>query len=230
MRTLSVPFTRPTLGTRPFPILCLLLVLVATVALTTGFRPVAPSEIWHVITAYDAQSADHIVLRDIRLPRMLAALIVGAALGSAGALMQAMTRNPLADPGLLGVNAGAALGVVLSTVVLGMTHPGQFIWSALSGALLAAALVFALGGIGGTGRMDGSSSSQTSRLILAGVAVSALFLALTRGLLLLSRKSLEVYRFWVLGGFDGIDFSTLTALLPFFFAGLVLAALATVPA
>ncbi|TNJ47485.1 iron ABC transporter permease [Phaeobacter sp. B1627] len=188
--------------------------LTAVVALRLGVRSLSWEQVWQALVAFDPDSPDHIVVRQIRVPRIAATLLCGGCLGVAGALMQALTRNPLADPGLLGVNAGAALGVVLCTFVLRITDPAQFFWSALSGAALAAVLVFILGG---------NAPSRTGRLILAGAAVSALFFALIRGLLLVSRSSLEVYRVWVLGGFDNVTSDMVTALLPFIAIGLFLA-------
>lgn len=196
------------------PLIGLALMTCCAMALAFGTRTIGVPDIWAALTQYDHSNANHIVIRDIRLPRIVAAVLAGSALGAAGALMQGMTRNPLADPGLVGVNAGAAFAVLTATTFLGIQSPAAFIWPALIGGISAAVLVFALGG---------GSQAGPARLILAGAAVSALFLALGRGILLVSRKSLEVYRFWVLGGFDGIDFSTLTALLPFFLAGAVLA-------
>ncbi|OIQ28941.1 MAG: iron ABC transporter permease [Alphaproteobacteria bacterium MedPE-SWcel] len=186
----------------------------AVFALRLGVRALSWQDIWLSLVAFDPDSAEHIVIRQIRLPRIAAALLCGGCLGVAGALMQALTRNPLADPGLLGVNAGAALGVVLCTFALRITDPAQFFWSALFGAALAAVLVFILGG---------NAPSRTGRLILAGAAVSALFYALIRGLLLVSRSSLEVYRVWVLGGFDNVTLDMITALLPFVAIGLFIA-------
>ncbi len=193
---------------------CSALVLVAFLSLSLGSRTLEVQTYWRAFTQFDPSLADHVVLRQIRLPRVIGATLCGGCLGAAGALMQALTRNPLADPGLLGVNAGAALGVVISTYLLRLSDPAQFFWSALLGASVAAALVFLLGG---------RSASQTGRLILAGAAVSALFFALIRGLLLVSRASLEVYRIWILGGFDNVTFEMVSALSPFILLGLMLA-------
>ncbi|MFQ1700078.1 FecCD family ABC transporter permease [Loktanella agnita] len=192
------------------------MVVLAILALRFGLRPTGFADIWGSLTNFDTKSGSQIVIREIRLPRLVGAVLAGASLGIAGALMQGMTRNPLADPALLGVNAGASLGVVLCIMVLGITDPAKFIWIALTGALLAALAVFFLGG-GGKG--------SPARLILAGAAVSALCIALARGLLLVSQQALDVYRFWVLGGLDGISFATIGTLLPFYGAGLFLAVL-----
>lgn len=188
--------------------------VLAALALRFGLRPIQWVDIGQAVFLFDPTNPEQIVVRQIRLPRLLAAVLAGAALGMAGALMQGMTRNPLADPGLLGVNAGASMGVVVSIMALGITDPSLLIWVALGGALVASVLVFLLGG---------GNQANPARLILAGAAVSALFLALGRSLLLVSQQTLEVYRFWVLGGFDGIEYATLLALLPFFIAGALIA-------
>mgnify|MGYP003119655879 CR=1 FL=1 len=160
-----------------------------------------------------------ISLRGVRLLALaVLALLTGAALRLSGALIQGLTRNPLADPGLLGINGGASLGVTLCVLVRGITDPAGFVWVALGGSLAAAVPVFLLGG---------GSRTSPLRLVLAGAAISALFLALTRGLLLVSRQTLEVYRFRVLGGFDSIAPATLAALLPFLAIGTGFAVLAT---
>lgn len=193
---------------------CIALVVLAALALRFGLRPIQWMDIGKAVSSFDPTNPEQIVVRQIRLPRLLAAVLAGAALGMAGALMQGMTRNPLADPGLLGVNAGASMGVVVSIMALGITDPSLLIWVALGGALVASVLVFLLGG---------GNQANPARLILAGAAVSALFLALGRSLLLVSQQTLEVYRFWVLGGFDGIEYATLLALLPFLIAGALIA-------
>lgn len=191
----------------------LALLVLAPIALSFGTRAIPWGQIWSAFFTYDSANPDHVVVQVIRMPRLLATILAGAALASAGALMQGMTRNPLADPGLLGVNAGASIGVVICIWILGVSDPAQFIWIALGGGLVASVLVFALGGVG---------HGTPAQLILAGAAVSALCLSLTRGVLLISQQSLDVYRFWVLGGFNGIEFETIAVLLPFFAVGGVL--------
>lgn len=209
---------RATTDRRPFVLLAsfAVLVMLALLALRLGYRPVTWADLGGALTAYDLADPEQIVIREIRLPRLVAALVAGAALGIAGTLIQGMTRNPLADPGLLGINAGAAVGVIGATFLLGVTAPVQYVWMALGGGALGAAAVFALGG---------GAQASPARLLLAGAAVTAFFLAMIRGLVLMSRQSLETYRFWVLGGFDDVTFETLATLWPFFFAG-ALAALA----
>lgn len=196
-------------------LLALLALLVLTVlALRFGYRPLFWTDVLNAAFAFDQTVAEQIVVRDIRLPRLIAGLVAGSALGVAGALIQGMTRNPLADPGLLGINAGAAFGVVTVVFALSWNDPGQFIWVAMAGGTLGALLVFALGG--------GAQASPT-RLLLAGAAITAFFLAMSRAVLLMSRQSLDVYRYWVLGGLDGISFSDIHTLLPFFLVGFAIA-------
>ncbi len=189
-------------------------------SLRIGIRPVDWSTTLGALLAYEPTNPDHIAIRELRLPRTLAALLAGAALGLAGALMQVVTRNPLADPGLLGINGGAALGVVIAIWGVGVASQAALVLPALAGAALASVLVLTLGGA-----MD-RQGVDPIRLVLAGAAVGALFLALTWALLMLSRETLDVYRFWVLGGFNGINGQDLLAVGPFYAAGAALAVVA----
>lgn len=189
------------------------LLALSAAAMLLGHRSIAPSTLIEAFQSFDPTNADHVVATQMRLPRLLSGLLAGASLGVAGALMQGLTRNPLADPGLLGVNAGAAVAVVVSIVALGNVDPSSFIWPALIGGSVASLLVYMLGGLG-------RSQSHPARLVLAGVAVSALALALTRGVLILSQQSLDTYRFWVLGGLGGISLADLQAVAPFAAVGL----------
>lgn len=191
-----------------------LLALLSLLALRLGYRAVTCADVGNALIAFDAADPEQIVIRALRLPRLVAALVAGAALGVAGALIQGMTRNPLADPGLLGINAGAAAGVIGGTFLLGIAAPGQLVWLALAGGALGAAAVFTLGG---------GAQASPARLLLAGAALSAFFFAIIRGLVLMSRASLETYRFWVLGGFENVTPQTLAALWPFFLAGALFA-------
>lgn len=213
-----------TAGHRPrWAVLCALgigVVLVGALSLRFGVRPLAWDSAVQALVGFDPGDPDHIAVRTLRVPRTIAAILAGAALGLAGALMQALTRNPLADPGLLGVNGGAAMGVVVAIWGFGVTGQAMLVAPALLGAGLAAVLVLSLGG-GATGR-----AGDSARLVLAGAAVGALFLALTWAILIVSRESLDVYRFWVLGGFGQVDMAQLSALWPFYGLAALFAALA----
>jgi iron complex transport system permease protein len=157
------------------------------------------------------------VVRALRLPRTVLGVAVGIALGVAGALIQGHTRNPLADPGLLGVSSGAAFAVCLAVYAFGITSGTGSVWFALAGALVAAVVVFVLGTIG-----DGGGTPVT--LALAGAAVTAFLAALTSALVLVDATTLDAYRFWIVGSLVGRGEDVLPQVLPFLAAGLLLAA------
>ncbi|MBB3952411.1 FecCD family ABC transporter permease [Aureimonas jatrophae] len=169
-----------------------LLVVAALLALSLGVRPLGLAEVWHAIAAFDPRNPDHVAVRLVRLPRVVAGLIAGAGLGIAGSVMQGLTRNPLADPGILGVSAGSALAVVLGSLFLARADSGSLAFLAFPGAALAAVAVFALGGA-----LRGDAGPV--RLVLAGAALNALLLSLVSAVVLTRSDSLEVFRFWVNG-------------------------------
>jgi iron complex transport system permease protein len=152
----------------------------------------------------------------LRLPRTALAVAVGAALGVAGALMQGHTRNPLAEPGLLGVSEGAALAVVVSMAYLGVTDVAGYAWFALLGAGITAAAVFAIASAPG--------GPNPVTLVLAGAAVSALVSSFTSAIVLREPQALDDFRIWRVGSLDGRDLDVLWQVLPFLLAGLLLAA------
>jgi iron complex transport system permease protein len=194
----------------------LLVLLVACVAsVAVGAKLVPPAGVWHALTDYTGLE-DDVVVADLRLPRTLFGLVVGAALGLAGALMQGHTRNPLADPGLLGVNAGAGFAVVVAIYLLGITSPAGYVWFALAGALAAGTLVFAVGSAG-----RGGPTPVT--LALAGAAVTALLVALTSAVILVDVDTLDAYRFWVVGSLAGRDLQVLAQMQWLLAAGALLA-------
>ncbi|GAA3994454.1 iron ABC transporter permease [Allokutzneria multivorans] len=198
-------------------LLVLLLVLTAAVlaSIAIGSKPIALPEVWHALTS-PTGTEDDIVIGSLRLPRTMLGLAVGIALGVAGALMQGHTRNPLADPGLLGVNQGAAFAIVLSIFMLRTDDIYTLVWFGFAGALVATVAVFALGSVG-----RGGPTPVT--LALAGAAISALLYALTSALVLLDAQSLEAFRFWRSGSLAGRDPEIVLQVLPFLVAGLVLA-------
>lgn len=171
---------------------------------------------------HDDGSQNATIVHELRVPRTLLGLAVGIALGLAGALMQALTRNPLADPGLLGVNAGAAAAVVIAVGLFGISGLTGYVWFAFLGAGTAAVVVYLLaaGGRGG---------ATPVRLALAGMAVTAALLALTQAITLLDRDAFETWRFWWVGSLAGRDGETLAGVAPFLLAGTVLALLLARP-
>ncbi|WPZ32717.1 iron ABC transporter permease [Thalassobaculum sp. OXR-137] len=169
-----------------------LLILAVLASLLLGYRPITPVDLWQALTAPDPTDAAHVTIRSIRFPRTVAGLACGGALGAAGLAIQALTRNPLADPGVLGINAGAAFAVVLGSLVLGQADAGLLAVLAFPGAALAAAAVFALGG-----GLRGNVSPV--RLTLAGAALNALLLSLVTAAVLMRGETLDVVRFWIVG-------------------------------
>jgi len=119
--------------------------LIAMLSITVGSRDIALADILGALRAPDLGDDRHLVVSLLRMPRTVVAILAGMALGVAGALMQAVTRNPLAEPGLLGVNAGAALAVLIGMTAFDLTTVAQYVWCAFAGAGLAGAAVFAFG-------------------------------------------------------------------------------------
>lgn len=190
------------------------LVLVALLSLAVGARSVGFGTVVDALRDYQPANSDHQVIAN-RIPRLLAGLLVGAALGLAGAIMQGVTRNPLADPGLLGVNAGAALAVV-SAIALGVTTAGGYVWFAFAGAAVVSVLVYALGSLGRSG-------ATPVKLALAGAAVSAVLMSLTTGVLLTDATTFDQQRFWTVGSLTGRRLELVAQLAPFVLAGIAIA-------
>ncbi len=190
------------------------LLVVCLFSLVLGSRDLDPRRVLEVLVDPDGSTTATIV-RELRVPRTVLGVAVGTCLGVAGALMQGHTRNPLADPGLLGVNAGASFAVVLGIYVLGATSPLAYAWFAFAGAGVAATVVFLIGSA--RGRPDPVT------LVLAGTAVSALLGSFTQTVLLRDVTTLDQYRFWVVGSLTGRDLDVLAQLAPFMVLGLLLA-------
>jgi iron complex transport system permease protein len=181
----------------------------AVLSLLVGARAVPPAAVW------DAGHPLHPIV-EARAERTLLGLAVGAALGLAGALMQGLTRNPLADPGILGVNAGATFAMVVGMTTFGLTSMGQFLPMAFAGAAVAALLVHAVASLG----RDGATPLQ---LAVTGAALSAGLASWTTGLLLADRRTMESFRFWQVGTIGGRGLDVLLVGLPFLAVGALLA-------
>ena len=201
-------------------LLALVLALVAAglLSLAIGSRALPLGTVVDVLLHDDGSDAATIV-HTLRIPRTVLAIAVGIALGVAGALMQGHTRNPLADPGLLGVEAGASLAVVVAIYSFGIEDLSGYAWFAIIGAGLAATAVFAIGSTRG--------GPDPVSLVLAGAAVSALLLAVTQAIVVRDADTLDAYRFWVVGSASGRDMSVFWQVLPFLLVGLLFAALTT---
>ena len=151
--------------------------------------------------------------------RTLVVIVVGAALGVAGALIQALTRNPLADPGILGINAGASLAVVAAVAYFGVQGISSYVWWAIAGSVIASIGVYALGGAGQT-------NVTPVRLTLAGVAISMAISALVQTILLSNQHAFNEFRFWAAGSVEGRGWEVLHTVVIIIAIGLVLALIA----
>ncbi|WP_085918252.1 FecCD family ABC transporter permease [Halomonas sp. CSM-2] len=193
-----------------------ILMLTAFIAsLMSGPTDIPPAALLTSLSDYDPTQVAHIVLRTERLPRAVIAALVGASLAIAGALMQTLTRNPLASPGILGINAGAMFFVVIAVTLLPLHTPASYVWAALLGALVAAGLVVILS----RGRQG---ELPPLRVLLAGVAVTAMFVSFSQGLLILDQQSFESVLYWLAGSVAGRELSLVAPLLPLFGLALLL--------
>ncbi|MGV9849919.1 FecCD family ABC transporter permease [Streptomyces sp. NPDC003442] len=203
-----------------------LLVIAGAVSLAVGARALSPGEVWHGLFA--APDSDQrlteirLIVRTVRVPRTVLAIVAGIALGVGGALIQGYTRNPIADTGLLGVNAGASFAVVSVIALFGFTDPFQYVWFAFLGAAAAGVVVFGLASIG-----RGAGNPLT--LALAGQGITVFLTAMTTAVALSDRASLNALRFWNAGSVAGVGFDVIRPVTLFIAVGLVLA-LTTLPA
>ena len=193
-------------------LVALMLVVVLSVAL--GAKQIPMSVVWDAIFHYE-HTNDQVIVRELRVPRTILGVLVGAAMALAGALMQALTRNPLADPGLLGVNTGAALAVVVAISFLGVTTLTGYVWFAMLGAALTTVVVYVLGSAGRAG-------VSPVRLALAGTAVGAAFSGMISAIVLLDLDAFEGFRAWSVGSLAGRDADVVWQVLPFMVVGLVI--------
>ncbi|WKD35958.1 FecCD family ABC transporter permease [Streptomyces xanthophaeus] len=206
--------------------LVLVLVAAVVVSLAVGARALTPAEVWRGLSA--APDPDQrlteirLIVRTVRVPRTVLAVVAGVALGVGGALIQGYTRNPIADTGLLGVNSGASFAVVLVIALFGFADPFQYVWFAFLGAAVAGVVVFGLASIG-----RGAGNPLT--LALAGQGVTVFLAAMTTAVALSDKASLNALRFWNAGSVAGVGFDVIRPVIAFVAAGLVLA-LITLPA
>lgn len=193
-----------------------LLFVAIVLSLAIGAKSIPAGTVVSAFTDFDTSNADHLVVRELRLPRTIVGLLVGVALGVSGALMQAVTRNPLADPGLLGVNAGASFAVVVGIFAFDVGSTLGLVWFAFAGAAFASVVVHLLGSRGG-------GAASPVRLALSGAALSSLLFAFTRALTLLDEATLDQFRFWAVGSLAGRDGDVVRSIGWFVVGGVVLA-------
>ena len=187
------------------------LALLAAASLAVGARGLPLSTVWEALTQFDPANGDHAVVHN-RIPRTVLGLLAGGALGLAGAAMQGVARNPLADPGIMGVNAGAALAVVTGIYVFGIATFAGYIWFAFVGAAAASVVVYLIASMGREG-------ATPVKLALAGAALSAGLYSLMNVILVSSQDTLDRFRFWQVGGIAGRDWSVILPGLPFLAVG-----------
>ncbi|WP_407921869.1 FecCD family ABC transporter permease [Brucella pecoris] len=196
----------------------LLLSCLTLASLLIGTRWIPASTAIDTLIAHKAVSTEHIIIRYYRLPRTLLGLLCGAAFGVSGALIQAATRNPLADPGILGVNAGAAFFVTLAVGLFGFHSIDAWLWFAFLGAIIVTLAVYLLGAAG----RDGATPI---RLVLSGVALSAVLGGIGSAITLLDPEAFDSMRFWSIGSVAGRNMEIVATVAPFIAAGLVIALL-----
>ncbi|WP_420121015.1 iron chelate uptake ABC transporter family permease subunit [Nakamurella sp.] len=223
---MSDPATRPTvrpLAARRLAAALLgvgALLLAVALSLGVGSKGLSLGEVMDGLWGAGGEAGS--IMREQRVPRTIAGIVVGAALAVAGALIQAFTRNPLADPGILGVNSGAAFAIVVGVAFFGQTSPSGYIWFSFAGAIAATVLVVAIGAAGRRG-------PDPLRLTLAGVAMGAVLSGFTASISLLLPSVFDRLRYWGAGTLAGRDLDLIADVVPFVVVGLVLAVLVARP-
>lgn len=192
------------------------LLVVCFFSITLGARGVGLPEIWKAFTDYDPTIASESVVRELRVPRTLIGILAGAALGISGAILQGVTRNPLADPGIMGINAGAATFVVFGIMILGAQSVSVYVWFAFLGAGVATVTVYGIASLGREG-------ATPVKLALAGAAVTAILTSLTSAIVMTNVAALNELRFWQVGSLAGRYFPVFWQTAPFLILGLVVA-------
>lgn len=194
------------------------LTVVGVLSLLVGAKAIPVHEVWSAL--WGAQnSPDALIVTDYRLPRTLLGLLAGLALGVAGCLMQGLTRNPLADPGLLGINAGAAFAIAMAVAFLGVEQITAYVWFGFAGAAVVSLVVYRLGTAGRQG-------ADPVRLTLAGVAVTAVLSGITKGLILVNANAFDQMRDWDAGSLAGRGYDVIAGAAPFILIGLIAAVVA----
>ncbi|MCX4511621.1 iron ABC transporter permease [Streptomyces sp. NBC_01619] len=207
----AAPRTRRVLAVAAAAVALLVAVLLS---LAVGARPIAPSAVFDALL-HGGTSDSAEVVRQLRLPRTLIGLMVGASLALAGTVLQGLTRNPIADPGILGISQGASVGVVLAIAFAGVHTLLGHVWFAFAGAALASVAVYAIGS-------SGRGGATPVKLALGGAAINALLVSVTMAVLTTKAAALDEFRFWQVGALGGRDAEIAVQLLPFLLLGTVL--------
>ncbi|MEV0398209.1 FecCD family ABC transporter permease [Polymorphospora rubra] len=196
------------------------LLALVVLSLFVGSGDITAAQSWQALRGIDTDSPAGIIVRDYRVPRTVLAVLVGAGLGVAGAVTQALTRNPLADPGILGVNSGGFFFVAVAAGFLGITSIAGYVWFALLGAMVTSILVYV---VGTTGRQG----TNPIKIVLTGVAVGAVFTGISYGITLTRPDVFDRIRFWQAGSLQGRQLDVVVGVAPFLLAGVLLAVMLT---
>ncbi|MFT4229011.1 MAG: iron chelate uptake ABC transporter family permease subunit [Microbacterium sp.] len=197
-----------------FVLLVVVLVLGVVLSLLVGARSIpAGDALEGILNPQDTETS--LIMWELRIPRTILGILAGAAFGVSGALIQAVTRNPLADPGLLGVNAGAGFAIVVGIAVFGVGSAAGYVWFGLAGALAASVMVYLLGAAGGV-------TASPVQLVLAGVALSAVLGGITATVTLLDPLLFQQIRLWGIGSLTNVGLPEIVSCLPFFLVAIAL--------
>ncbi|MEU6847418.1 iron ABC transporter permease [Streptomyces sp. NPDC046716] len=190
------------------------LVLAVLLSLAVGARAIAPTDVLDALLHGGHSDAAEVV-RGLRVPRTVVGVMVGAALALAGTVLQGITRNPIADPGILGISQGASVGVVLAIAYLGIHTLTGYVWFAFAGAGIAAVAVYAIAA-------SGRGGATPVKLALGGAAINALLVSVTTAVLTTKASALDEFRFWQVGSLSGRDSDLIGQIWPFLLVGVVL--------
>ncbi|MDF6044043.1 iron ABC transporter permease [Streptomyces sp. JH14] len=192
----------------------LALLVAVLLSLAVGARTIPPSAVLDALL-HGGHSDAAEVIRQLRVPRTLIGLMVGAALALAGTVFQGITRNPIADPGILGISQGASVGVVLAIAFAGVHTLTGYVWFAFAGAAVASVAVYAIAS-------RGRGGATPVKLALGGAAINALLVSVTMAVLTTKASALDEFRFWQVGSIGGREAEVAQQIWPFLLVGTVL--------
>lgn len=196
-----------------FVILSLCLIIVSVLSILYGSKSVDMEILFDAF--FTNKESFSISVVQARIPRTLFGILAGASLGVSGCLMQSITRNPIADPSILGINTGASLFVVVGIAFFSISSPSQYIWLGFTGAMLTAILVYGIASVG-------QSGATPIKLALAGAATSMALMSLVNTIMLPNSQVMDSFRFWQTGSIGGAKWNMILVLLPYFILGLLL--------
>ena len=191
-----------------------LLVICLLSSITLGAADITAQSVFDALFRYNPDSFDHLIIRTVRLPRVLAGVVIGVGLAVSGAILQGLTSNPLASPSILGISSGAAFAVVLGVVILGAPPLTLYAIFAMIGATVAAVIVYTLASFGRGG-------ATPLKLTLSGVIFTAFISAFTTFILVFDRDTFDQIRFWTVGSLSGRDMEMVAGIAPFVAVGLL---------